>query len=220
MRLPRKSTRCRTGRPLPSPDDIATAPVPHHRANLDSVAKRAGSPTSHNSVAAAIGPIPSSSRNVVPWVSRRPPSVSTGTEQSRSERRELHADSNVFLDRPSSNTSVRLIFDGLYLSDPTLDLFVSASAISEVLPNDIFGTQRIRLIGRPGGAVIIPVADAVTDTSGLPIGNFDENDARIVNTSIVAGLPLLTANIRMPNQISSNPLLTERFGSARFELVS
>ena len=43
-----------TGAPEPSPDDNATAPVPHHRANLDSRANLVGSPTSTTSVAAAI----------------------------------------------------------------------------------------------------------------------------------------------------------------------
>jgi len=44
--------------PLPSPVDNATAPVPHQRANFDSLANRNGSPTSTISVAAAIGPMP------------------------------------------------------------------------------------------------------------------------------------------------------------------
>ena len=48
------------------PGDSATAPVPHQRANFDSLANRNGSPTSTINVAAAIGPIPGSSRSVVP----------------------------------------------------------------------------------------------------------------------------------------------------------
>lgn len=59
---PLKSSRCLTGSPIPSPEEIAIAPVPHHRANLDSRANRNGSPTSHTNVAAETVPMPGSSR--------------------------------------------------------------------------------------------------------------------------------------------------------------
>ena len=38
--------RCLTGLPLPSPEESATAPVPHHFANFDSRQNRKGFPTS------------------------------------------------------------------------------------------------------------------------------------------------------------------------------
>ena len=54
--------------------------MPHQRANLASRSKRVGSPTSHSRVAAAMGPMPGSSRKVVPcW--------SSSSSMSRSRRR-------------------------------------------------------------------------------------------------------------------------------------
>ena len=79
-RLPLKSSRCLMGLPAPSPDDRATAPVPLQRANLDSRPNRCGSPTSHSRAAAEIGPMPGSSRKVVPFSSRN-------SSMSRSRRR-------------------------------------------------------------------------------------------------------------------------------------
>src|SRR4051812_48140394 len=52
-RLPRKSSRCFTGGPSPSPEDCDGA-VPDQRANFDSRANRNRSPTSTSRVAAAI----------------------------------------------------------------------------------------------------------------------------------------------------------------------
>ena len=124
----------------------------------------------------------------------------------------------MFLDRPQNSERIRAQFD-LYLSDSTLTLKVSATAITEVVQNDIFGTQLPRLSGYPGGALVLPVPDAPTDISGLPVGNFGRNDAVIVNTAIHDELPLLTSNSRMPNQIFSNVMLRERFGTASFEIV-
>ena len=79
-RLPLKSSRCLTGSAGPSPDESATAPVPHQRANSDSRSNRWGSPTSHIRVAAEMVLMPGSSRRVVPWRLR-------SSSMSRSRRR-------------------------------------------------------------------------------------------------------------------------------------
>lgn len=61
------------------------APVPLQRANLDSEGNRCGSPTSASRVAAAIGPMPDSSRRLVPcWSSRVSSSRSSPTDLAAS----------------------------------------------------------------------------------------------------------------------------------------
>ena len=79
-RLPLKSSLCLMGAPVPSPEQSATAPVPHQRANLGSRSNRRGSPTSHSRVAAEMVPMPGSPRRVVPW-------RSSSSSMRRSRRR-------------------------------------------------------------------------------------------------------------------------------------
>ena len=133
------------------------------------------------------------------------------------------ADSNIFMDRPEQGMAQRIRIDTLYLSNPNITLHVPASAIAEVLAGDKFGTQAPRLVGKPGGAAIHPDIDGditpyLSDLKDIVSGPFGETDFKIALRAKERGLPLLTANSKMAQQVR-NPNLPKRVAAVGMVVV-
>lgn len=92
------------------------------------------------------------------------------------------------------------------LARPDLMLHVPLSAIAEVYRVDPHGTQRARLLGRPGGASTGPdwdgdVTPYKTDLPKILSANFGESDFRITLRAKERGIPVVTAARRLAAQV-------------------
>jgi hypothetical protein len=87
-----------------------------------------------------------------------------------------------------------------------LTLHVPASAWAEVIASDPYGTQAKRLSGVPGGAQIRPdqdgnVAPYVADLPKIVSSKFGDADFRIALRAKERGIPLVTAQRRLAEQV-------------------
>ena len=116
------------------------------------------------------------------------------------------ADSSIFMDRVEGGAPQRARIDTLVLARPDLMLHVPLSAIAEVYRVDPHGTQRARLLGRPGGASTGPdwdgdVTPYKTDLPKILSANFGESDFRITLRAKERGIPVVTAARRLAAQV-------------------
>jgi RHS repeat-associated protein len=120
---------------------------------------------------------------------------------------EYVADSNIFMDRPSGDPTMRSRIDTQYLNNPSVILYIPQSAADEVTQRRPTPSQLQRLQGYPGGARIHIVPDP--DMSSIPIPallgrNFDLVDMTVLELARQRQLAVLTANEAMRNQVGSH----------------
>jgi hypothetical protein len=116
------------------------------------------------------------------------------------------ADSSIFMDRPEGGDLQRARINRQLLARPDLTLHVPLSAIQEVYDVDPHGTQRARLLGRPGSARTLPDLDGdVTpykaDLPEILSSKFGESDFRITLRAKERGIPVVTAARRLVAQV-------------------
>jgi RHS repeat-associated protein len=144
----------------------------------------------------------------------------TSTQDDDDEPVSYVADSNIFMDRPGKDPTLRARIDTQYLSDPNVTLYVPAAAVAEVLASPS-ASQAQRLQGYTNGARVIQVPDP--DMSSIPVQrlesrNFDETDMTVLELARQRQLSVLTANTAMINQVGSHVERRNIWGNVRINV--
>lgn len=134
---------------------------------------------------------------------------------------EFVGDSNLFMDRPERAGTTRPICDDI-LADSNNTIVVPKAVRNEVTANDPNGTQQQRLT--QSNADVQPVRSSnVKQTQqnhpDILSRNFDVNDLKLMQTAKQRGLPVVTNNSRLRNQIQSHPTRRQLFGSVKIIVV-
>lgn len=134
---------------------------------------------------------------------------------------EFVGDSNLFMDRPERASTTRPICDDV-LDSPDNTVIVPKAVRNEATANDPRGTQQARLTGSRANVQPVRssnVAQILRDHPDILSRNFDENDLKLMQTARMRGLPVVTNNRRMRNQIQSHATRRALFGNVRIIVV-